>query len=117
MMPGGELAHVEFKGPPDYDAWLACYRVYMTAMIMLGAAIPPHLLAYAALIGHYAKRYGQRCWALLYQTETRFRREVMERMRRRESARLDEAITAGGRTPFDPLRPWGYIFELAPAEH
>jgi hypothetical protein len=88
----------------------------MSAMIMLGACSPPYLLAYAALIGHYAKRYGQACWALLYQMETRFRREVMERMRRRESSLLDAAISDGGRTQFEPHRPWNLIFKLAVSE-
>jgi hypothetical protein len=116
MAPGGSFSHTEFKGPPDYDHWLACFKIFMSAMIMLGACAPPYLLAYAALIGHYAKRYGQACWALLYQAETRFRREVMERMRRRESALLDDAISEGGRTQFEPQRPCNLIFKLAVTE-
>jgi hypothetical protein len=71
------------------------------------------LLAYGALISHYAKRYGDRCWALVYQTETRFRRETMERARRRASDALDRAIAAGGITEFDPEKPWDFVFRMA----
>jgi hypothetical protein len=117
LTPAGELTHQEFKGPPDYGHWAACYRVFMTAMVMLGASSPPPLLAYAEMIGKYAKRYGQACWAVIYQVETRFRREQMERLRRRESKLLDAAILAGGLTAFDPTNPWDHLFTLAPLEH
>jgi hypothetical protein len=116
LSPGGELIQHEFKGPPDFEHWSACWEVYATAMIMLGACSPPHLLAYAAMIGHYAKRYGMKCWALIYQMETRFRRETMERARRRASSELDKAIAAGHRTDFDPARPWDFVFMKAAEE-
>ena len=64
------------------------------------ACLLPHLLAYVELIEQFAKRYGQSCWAVIYQVETRLRRECMERMRRRESKVLDAAITAGEHSPF-----------------
>jgi hypothetical protein len=117
MSPGGELVQHEYKGPPDIEHWAACWEVFATAMIMLGACSPPYLLAYGALIAHYARRYGQKCWALIYQMETRFRREMMERARRRASTELDRAIVAGHLTEFDPLRPWDYVFMKAVEEH
>jgi hypothetical protein len=49
--------------------------------------------------------------------ETRFRREQMERIRRRESKLLDAAILAGGRTAFDPTSPWDHLFAVAILEH
>jgi hypothetical protein len=69
------------------------------------------------MIGKFAKRYGQACWAVIYQVETRFRREQMERLRRRESKLLDVAILAGGRTAFDPTNPWDHLFTIAILEH
>jgi hypothetical protein len=113
MVGQGEFAPHEYRGPPDYEHWLACWEVYQTAMIMLDACSPPYLLAYAALIGHYNKRYGARCWALIYQMESRFRKETMERGRRQANDDLDEAIARGGTHPFDPARPWEYIFKMA----
>jgi hypothetical protein len=113
MVGQGEFAPHEYRGPPDYEHWLACWEVYQTAMIMLDACSPPYLLAYAALIGHYNKRYGARCWALIYQMESRFRKETMERGRRQANDDLDEAISRGQTHPFDPARPWEYIFKMA----
>jgi hypothetical protein len=116
MAANGELVLHEFKGPPDYEHWKACWDVFQSAMIMLKACNPAYLIAYADFIGRYAKRYGQKCWALIYQTETRFRREVMERMRRRASNELDRAIIRGFTTEFDPSRPWEYTFQHAEDE-
>ena len=42
-----KLSNVQFKGPPTFQHWRACWNVYSTAMIMLGAADPPALNAYA----------------------------------------------------------------------
>jgi hypothetical protein len=80
---------------------------------MLNACSPPHLLAYSGLIGHYAKRYGSRCWALIYQMETRYRRESMERVRRKASFDLDDAIIKGHSHDFNPAMPWDYVFSKA----
>jgi hypothetical protein len=112
MSANGELMHHEFKGPPSVEHWLACWEVFMAGMIMLNACAPPFLLAYGALIAGYAKRYGSQCWALIYQVETRFRREYMERARRRASNELDAAIVnnTGIVGLFDPARPWEYVF-------
>ena len=95
MSSSGELIPHEFKGPPDFDHWRACWDVYQSSMIMLKACNPACLIAYADFIGRYARRYGQKCWALIYQMETRFRRESMERIRRRASNDLDKAIARG----------------------
>jgi hypothetical protein len=113
MSAGGEFMHHEFKGPPSIDHWLACWEVFMAAMIMLDACAPPFLLAYGALIAQYAKRYGPQCWALIYQVETRFRREQMERTRRRASNDLDTAILNGVGHEFNPARPWEFVFKKA----
>jgi hypothetical protein len=112
MSANGELIHHEFKGPPTIEHWSACWEVFMAGMIMLNACSPPYLLAYGALIAHYARRYGPQCWALIYQVETRFRREYMERARRRASTDLDASIIAGNSShEFDPARPWEYVFK------
>jgi hypothetical protein len=116
LTANGDLIQHECKGPPDFGHWSSCFRVFMSAMIMLGACSPPHLIAYADLIAHYAKRYGQSCWGLIYQMETRFRREQLERMKRRESRNLDAAVAAGGSTGFDPARPFDYLFSIARSE-
>jgi hypothetical protein len=117
MSTGGELMHHEFKGPPTIDHWLACWDVFTTGMIMLDACTPPVLMAYGAHIAHYARRYGPQCWALIYQVETRFRREHMERARRRASMELDTAIVNNVSHEFDPARPWQFVYKKAAGDH
>jgi hypothetical protein len=109
----GELVPQELRGPPDFGHWSACFRVFLSAMVMLDACLPPYLVAYVEFIAKFAKRYGQTCWAVIYQCEVRFRREHMERLRRKESKRLNDALRVGGTTEFDPSRPWQRIFQMA----
>lgn len=112
--PDGTLHRHEFRGPPTYDHWEACWAVYAVAMVMLGGASLPVLTAYRDFIKSQVKQFGQLCWGVLYQEEVRFRREHLERLRREESDKLDEAIQAGGKTPFDPLTPWERCYDIAP---
>ena len=44
----GEVSEWAVKGPPDYASWEACWNVFQTCLIMAGACILPHLIAYAA---------------------------------------------------------------------
>lgn len=87
MGPESTLIHQESKGPPD-----------LTPEVVLGrfpdgddpawGLYPPHLIAYADRLQVYNVLFGPRCWALLYWTEVRFRREQLARLRRRESEAL-----------------------------
>jgi hypothetical protein len=61
MSANGELVLHEFKGPPDFEHWKACWDVFQTAMVMLKACNPAFLIAYSDFIGRYSKRYGQKC--------------------------------------------------------
>ena len=85
--PSGELFRSEMLGPMSYEQWAACFAVYRTAMVMLGFASPAALDSYHDHIRQYATRYTTECWALLYQTDTRARRELSERIRRRRRHR------------------------------
>ena len=87
--------------------------IYFTAMVMIKACAPPWLLAYCKCIGLCATRFGQRCWAIIYQVDVRFRREHIERMRRREEEKQESAIADGWGTEFDPLKPWGFPHKTA----
>ena len=73
--PGNVLQQVEIRGPPTFEAWLACFAVLRTALIMLGEVEPNTLDLYVRRIRKLNARYGERAWALLYQTEARMRHE------------------------------------------
>ena len=62
MIPGkeGKLVKADFKGPPDYQAWLQCFIVYMVAMIMMDQTLPPWLQRHISLIQEYNGLYGHR---------------------------------------------------------
>ena len=105
----------------SYEQWAACFAVYRTAMVMLGFASPAALDSYHDHIRQYATRYTTECWALLYQTDTRARRELSERIRRRAKSEYDMAAasTPAGQAvshPMDPQRPWDHVFRLLPKE-
>ena len=108
-----KLTTVQFKGPPSFRHWKACWNVYSTAMIMLGAADPPALLAYADKVENLARVFTPVCWALIYQAETRWRREKLVHIQREEVRAYTAAQKDNRDHPYDPLRPWDRCYELA----
>ena len=89
----------ELKGPPDYAHWMVCWLVFQSGMIMAGACVPPWLIAYSEMIGEYVAMYGSEAWALLFQCDTRFRREHLPRMLRTASRQLNNRIARGNTQP------------------
>ena len=65
----GEIVPVEINGPPDFEAWRESYGVFKTGCIMFGQISPARLDCYEHHIRSYRERYGQGCWALLYQAD------------------------------------------------
>ena len=108
--PEGELVRVELKGPPSVSHWKLCMKVLSTVLIGLGALSPPTIASYIDKISQYTIRYGDQCWAIIYQCEVRFRREFVERIRRREALKYAEAQQAGNSYPYDPNRPWERVY-------
>ena len=111
--PDGTQVRADFKGPPDYTCWHACFVVYMVAMIMLEQVLPPWLAAYIDIIAEYNSLYGPSNWAFLYQTDVRFRSEHLPFMLIHESDRLDAALTMGNTTLYIPSKPWGHLWKMA----
>ena len=70
------------KGPPTVESWSSRMTIFRSCVIGLEALSLPTIDAYVKKIDAYAARYGQLCWALIYQCDVRFRREMVERMRR-----------------------------------
>ena len=80
---------------------------------MLGAADPPPLVAYAEKIETLAQAFTPICWAPLYQTEARFRRDKLVHVQRTELKAYQDALADNRAHPYDPLRPWDRCYEMA----
>lgn len=111
--PWGSRIHGQFRRLPDYGAYCLGWGVYSAAMIMLEAVIPHWLIAHRDRMRDYVALHGPRVWACQYQQDVRFRSERLPWMMMRASDKLEEAFARGSRTPFDPAKPWDYLWELA----
>ena len=114
--PSGELFRSDMAGPMTYDQWEACFMVFRSAMVMLEFASPSSLDGHRDHVRQYSTRFGTQCWALIYQTDTRARREHAERLRRMantELTALDAILVKGA---YNPKRPWEYVFRQLPVE-
>ena len=123
VAPSGGLMRGELYGPANFEQWQCCYAVFKTVLLMFDAVKPAALDAYEALIRQYYLRYGQRCWALLYQADTRARKELAERVRRKLASEYQEVTAAaqavGGTVvhPYDPAAPWRSVWKQMPKEY
>ena len=86
--PGGILIEIELKGPPSFDYWSPCWKVFQCGMISADACIPPHLIAYREMIKAFNIAYGEKCWPLLYQQGVRFRQEILPERNLMEPPRI-----------------------------
>jgi len=109
----GSFRTVELVGPPTLDVWMDSYQVMSTAFIMLDALDLGVLHAYKDHIQRLHSRYGPDTWLLLYQADTRFRLEHIERTRRNLADAHQKAVMASGTTPYEVKRPWNYTFQVS----
>jgi hypothetical protein len=122
QQPNGQFVMTEMAGPGDIDQWLACYAVFRTTCIMLDIIRPSALDNYRDHITRMAKYYTATCWPLIYQADTRARRELAERLRRHGQAELDALLMAAqatGGSPvhaFDPTMPWEWVWQQIPLQ-
>ena len=114
--PSGELFRSEMAGPMTYDQWEACLMVFRSAMVMMEFASPSSLDGHGDHVRQYSTRFGTQCWALIYQTDTRARREHAERLRRRANTELTALDAIGVKGAYNPKRPWEYVFRQLPVE-
>lgn len=122
LQQDGTFRALEIPGPPSFEAWSACWRVYKSALYMLRyPGIPPaaaRRVVSTACLEEYYERILKlntefpEAWHLVVQAEDRCRSELFERYRRQ----LVKA-TAEGRLPmgldFDPAAPWIGVFCFA----
>ena len=104
----GAIVMAEMKGPSNLDEWLASWRIFKVASIMLKILSTAAADAYAGHITRLHTKYGAQVWLLLYQADIRFRTEHAERIRRKGEALKAKA----GQDPceFDPTMPWEFVF-------
>ena len=86
------------------------------AAVMLQIALPTSLDMYMNHIKQYALRYTHSCWPLIYQADTRARRELTVRMARRFIQERNSLGERANTHPYKPEMPWDYVFLQAPNE-
>ena len=100
--PKNTLIKRDHRGPPDCPHWTMCTVVWATSLIMRNCIDWQTARAYKEFIQRYAAIFVQKCGPLLYQAETRMRREGFERIRQDCYDELDDAIAG------DPVAPSRY---------
>ena len=120
----GQLFQSEVYGPRCFAQWLSCFQVFKVAAVMMDLISCSALDRYCELIRSYNALYGDACWPLLYQADTRARRELVERIRRRLAGDYEDlhriAMATTGTMPvtdFDPKAPWKTVWAAIPLEY
>ena len=85
-------------------------------MVMFAAISRATLAAYHRLIKHYANRYGEKVWSLVYQADTRARQEHLPRQRTIAIEKHSTATTLGHASTFDASRPWETAMQMVIAD-
>lgn len=97
----------DLPGPSSHQAWLASWRVFKCAALMLEVISLAALQAYERHIEKLVLQWPG-TWGLIYQADDRARAEQLERWRRYLIAESD----AGRQVPptWNPNKPWSCIF-------
>ena len=127
FQPDGTWKTAEIPGPPNLQAWQACFKVYRAVLFMLrypaGTVVTPPVgggpvglvTRQPVVVQPHSLEYPE-CWHLLMPAEDRMRGERFEHLRRG----LARAYAAG-KVPveinYDPARPWDGVFQAAALDH
>ena len=111
----GNLRYIEINGPANFKMWEQSNECLKTGLIMLDSVDLGNLVVYRNVIKDFNEEFGSSMWYLVYQAENRMRLEGMDRLRRQAERSYDAAVLAGTQAahPYDPNRPWNYIWQLA----
>jgi hypothetical protein len=118
--PSGYNLPVDFKGPPDIDAFERCWLNFIAAMLCLCAAPCTYLDMHLARMKAWAKLYGTRAWAFQYQCHCRFVAEHMPLTMMIAAQDLLDArvksdpnyVPNAENGEFDPASPWAYLWKM-----
>eukprot|EP00435_Cladocopium_sp_Y103_P042097 s3083_g11.t1 len=112
LQPDGTFRAVEVAGPPNYDAWLASWRVYENTLLMLEHTVADDakepVVTYKDAFRDLTVLYPE-SWHLLVTAEDRCRAEHFVRLKRE----LDEKHQRGLAPDYDPSQPWNGVFRAA----
>ena len=114
--PDGVLQPIQIYGPPNFESYAAGFAVFRTGCIMLEEITLSTLALWQDTILKYSSRYGPSVWTLIYQTEVRARSELLTRTKRAGFMALNQAKAAGGTHPYNPDKPWDWVFREAAAD-
>ena len=134
FQPDGSWKPVEIPGPPSFQAWVACFRVYPAVLFMLrytrsvapasggasktGVKTASPMVVQPHSLERYFEAFREMClefpeaWRLLMAAEDRMRGERFDHLRRQLTRAHQQ-----GKTPvdvdFDPAVPWDGVFQAA----
>ena len=103
----GSFLQRDLAGPASYQSWLAAWRVFRTAALMLNVASLASLELYQRFIERLVTQWPQN-WGLIYTAEDGARAERFEKLRRFYT--LESSFGRQVPRDWDPVRPWSCIF-------
>ena len=121
----GRWHEEECRGPPNFECWELCFRLWECMGIMSETILPPRFTAYFNMVKTLSDKHaGPGLFAFWYQQEDRYRHEQFPDMLRLQNRQYNQAVTeystSGWWTPiteqgstFNPDAPWNHILLLA----
>ena len=107
---GNVLRAVEIRGPPTFQHWKTAMLVLRVIFIMLKLVSKAAFDGYVRRVERYWERYGDSAWALLYQAESRMRRDRFPIIWRYLAADADDDADH----PFNrPEKRWSLVWSRA----
>jgi hypothetical protein len=108
MFIEGELVTKQIRGPANLESWLASWRVFRAAMLMLAEASPAALDLYERGIRNLVTVHGEAFWATILIADETVRSEQWEILR--------ENADGEGRRETDMVyakRPWNTLIAMS----
>ena len=105
----GELVLTEFFGPANYHEWEESFMLFRVACISLDLVEPETLDTYARMIREAAYTFPD-SWAIVYQADSRTRREHTSRVRYELTMAAETELKNGWEVQLDKAKPWESVF-------
>lgn len=103
----GSFLQKDLPGPASFQAWMASWRVFKTACLMLNVATLSSLESYSRHIEKLVIQWPS-AWGLVAAADDQARAEKMARLRR--TILLDQSLGRQIPREWDPGAPWSCIF-------